>query len=238
MVAAALVEHDMAVAFHEAWRPMAYDRDLHRRMGRSKASQTFLVIRAALRRETLLALLRLWDTNRNSLRMSKVAESLKSRALVDALGRDRAETACRHGGSPFLEGGISPLSCIEDAMREDIAEKAAQARMLIARYLEGGERSKTMVSLKRLRNERLAHRQLAEPAAADPLDEEVERLYADNTTLVGLLSSLVNGVAYDPEDTAKVHRVYAANFWINARSEESQGHPLFRPRGVAGPAGA
>jgi hypothetical protein len=43
---------------------LAYDKDLHSRMGQSYASQAFLVIRMALRRETLLALMRLWDRNK------------------------------------------------------------------------------------------------------------------------------------------------------------------------------
>ena len=57
-VKAAQQEFDMAVMFHETWKPLAYDKDLHKRMGNSFATRTFLVVREALRREMLLALMR------------------------------------------------------------------------------------------------------------------------------------------------------------------------------------
>lgn len=57
-VTAAQQEFDMAVMFHEVWKPAAYDTDLHSRMGNSYASQAFLVTRTALRREMVLALVR------------------------------------------------------------------------------------------------------------------------------------------------------------------------------------
>ena len=78
MVTAAQEEFDMAVTYHEVWKPAAYDKDLHSRMGQSYASQAFLVTRAALRREMMLALMRLWDKNKQAIRMS----------LIDATIRD------------------------------------------------------------------------------------------------------------------------------------------------------
>jgi hypothetical protein len=47
---AAQQEFDLAVAFHEVWKPTAYDQDLHGRLGVSYATQAFRVIRTALRR--------------------------------------------------------------------------------------------------------------------------------------------------------------------------------------------
>ena len=60
-VTAAQQEFDMAVTFHEVWKPATYDQDLHSRMGKSYASQAFLVTRTALRREMVLALNRAGD---------------------------------------------------------------------------------------------------------------------------------------------------------------------------------
>ena len=57
-VNAAQQEFDMTVMFHETWKPTAYDDDLHRRMGTSYATHTFKVLRMALRREMVLALMR------------------------------------------------------------------------------------------------------------------------------------------------------------------------------------
>ncbi len=53
-VKASQEEFDMAVMFHETWKPTAYDDDLHRRMGTSYATHTFNVVRVALRREMVL----------------------------------------------------------------------------------------------------------------------------------------------------------------------------------------
>jgi hypothetical protein len=48
---AAQEEFDMAVTFHEIWKPAAYDQELHSRFGKSYATQAFLVTRTALRRD-------------------------------------------------------------------------------------------------------------------------------------------------------------------------------------------
>ena len=63
-VTAAQQEYNMAITFHEVWRPSAYDADLHTCMGKSYATHAFLVVRSALRRQMLLALLRFWDMNK------------------------------------------------------------------------------------------------------------------------------------------------------------------------------
>jgi hypothetical protein len=51
MVTAAQQEFDMAVTYHEVWKPAADDKDLHSRMGQSYASQAFLVVK--IRRKSL-----------------------------------------------------------------------------------------------------------------------------------------------------------------------------------------
>ena len=76
MVTAAQEEFNMAVTYHEVWKPAAYDKDLHSRMGQSYASQAFLVMRIALRRETVLALMRLWDRNKQAVRMSLIVATI------------------------------------------------------------------------------------------------------------------------------------------------------------------
>jgi hypothetical protein len=66
--------YTMAVAFHEVWKPTAYDKALHERMGRSYAGQSFLIVRSALRREMLLALMRIWDTTKGTQSLCKVVK--------------------------------------------------------------------------------------------------------------------------------------------------------------------
>src|SRR5579863_10450398 len=84
-VTAAQQEFDLAVAFHEVWKPMAYDKDLLNRMGTSYATQAFAVVRTALRREMLLAMMRLWDTNKQAIRLTWVRAMIREREVIDAL---------------------------------------------------------------------------------------------------------------------------------------------------------
>src|SRR5690349_4572696 len=84
-VKAADEEFHIALAFHEAWKPAAYDKALHDRIGVSYAANTFRVIAAGLRREMLLALIRLWDDDLRAVRMKSVGETLQDPQIVDAL---------------------------------------------------------------------------------------------------------------------------------------------------------
>src|ERR1700722_13531249 len=89
-VDAAQQEFDMAIKLHETWKPAAYDQNLHERMGDSFASQTFLVVRMALRREMLLALMRLWDRDSRAVRMKlSIADVLRDQSVVHALAAGR-----------------------------------------------------------------------------------------------------------------------------------------------------
>jgi hypothetical protein len=207
-VTAAREEFDMAVTFHEIWKPAAYDQELHIRLGRSYATQAFLVTRAALRREMVLALIRLWDTNPQALKMQSIWHDLRDKQVIDALALNRA----RNTG--FLD--------VLEFMREDLGKKADEAVSLIGKYMEGGPADHVLKTLRNLRNERLAHRQLSPATApgATATDEDIEEFYQDNSKLIHILLSLVNAMAYDPEDTAGVFRHYATCFWALFRQDE------------------
>jgi hypothetical protein len=205
-VTAAQQEFDMAVMFHEVWKPAAYDTELHSRLGKSFASQAFLITRTALRREMLLALTRLWDTNKKAIRMTSIVATLGEKEVIDALALDRVD----HLGWP---------EAIDD-MRNDLATKVGAVVLLVNKYKEGGGQHAVFMELLALRHERLAHRQLAPATAlgANATDEEIEEFYQDNSKLIHILLSVVNAMAYDPEDTAKVYRFYASHFWAGVAS--------------------
>lgn len=198
----------MAVTFHEIWKPAAYDQALHNRLGNSYATQAFLVTRTALRREMVLALVRLWDTNPRGIRMQSVWHDLRDSQVIDAIVMDRAR---RLG---FLD--------VLEYMKEDLAQKANTALGLISKYMEGGSNNNVLGTLRALRHERLAHRQLSPTTAAGATatDEEIEEFYQDNSRLINILMSLVNAVAYDPEDTARVFRYYATCIWDRFQPNE------------------
>lgn len=213
---AAQDEFDLAVVFHEVWKPAAYDKDLHKRMGVSYATNAFRVIVTALRREMLLALMRLWDKTRGTVKMDEIADTLSDRHLIDALAADRAaKYGARH---------------IEAAMQNDFRRNAKEIVDLIKQYSKGGRREAVIERLRTVRHQRLAHRQI-EPAAAvqaSPTDKEIEGFYQDNSKLIRLLLSLVSGVGYDPEEHAKVFRHHASFFWAAACGEKTKGHPKYR----------
>jgi AbiU2 len=90
MVTAAQQEFEYAIQFPEVWKIAADDSDLHGRMGRSYASQAFLIVRSGIRREMWLALMRLWDRNRQAIRITWVVATLREeKGVVDALAADR-----------------------------------------------------------------------------------------------------------------------------------------------------
>jgi hypothetical protein len=222
-VKAAQDEILMAVMFHETWKPTAYDEDLHNRMGNSFATHSFKIVRQSLRREMLLALMRLWDKDTRAIRMTTVAEKLRDKKFFDTVVARRA--------------GVTGLSSagVEDAMRQALIPKRDEVVKLVHKYSEGGTGSDVFKKLRALRHERLAHRQTTPTnvTLADATDKEIESFYEDNLELVRLLLSLILATGFDLKDAAGVYCHHAKFFWANARGERTEGHPDYRqPRPV------
>jgi hypothetical protein len=218
-IKAAEAEALMAVAFHETWKPTAYDGELHRRMGLSYATQAFQIIRLALRREMLLTLMRIWDTNKQALRITVIKDKLRDEAIFDAV----VDLWAGSGSTPWTK----------QAMRRDLEPKRARVVELVQKYLVGGSGFTVLDGLRTLRHERLAHHQptesKAEAATADTTDEEIEAFYEDTLEIVRLLLTLIWGRALAlSDDVAGVYRHYAKFFWDNARGEQNTGHPNYR----------
>lgn len=216
-VKAAMEEFDLAVISHEVWKPAAYDKDLHQRMGVSYATNAFRVIVTALRREVILALTRLWDKGRRNVRIEEIARILSDDRIIDILAADRA-------------AGFNDVH-IEAEMKKDLKQKATEAIDLIKDYSRNGRHEAVLEKLRTVRHERLAHRQIDLTAATGPglTDEEIESFYQDSSEIVRLLLSLVSGVGYDPEQTGEVFRHHASFFWAAVRGERTEGHPSYRP---------
>jgi hypothetical protein len=213
-VKAAQEEFDLAVTFHEVWKPTAYDEDLHRRMGVSYATNAFLVVQAALRREMLLALMRLWDKQPKAVRMESIAKALRDKRVIDALAADR--------------GARLPVA--EDQIRQDLRQSADKAIALVDKYSKGGSHYTVREKLQTLRHHRLAHRQirLAAATGADATDGEVESFYQDISELILLLLRVAEANADNQKDTAGVYRHHATLFWAGVRGEQTEGHPTIQ----------
>jgi hypothetical protein len=222
-VRAAQEELDMAVLFHEAWKPAAYDEDLHRRLGQSYATHAFRVVRLALRREMLMALMRIWDYTDESVRIGSVIDGIRNPHIINALAAERLSGLSKQSNLSML--GFE--SQIHDAVRSG----ASKAINLFEQYCPGGSRRTVLEDLRRLRHERLAHRQVTPSRANGPeaTDEQIETFYQDTRELVGKLLSVLLGVAHDFAETANVYRRPSALFWAGVRGEQTEGHPEYRP---------
>ncbi|KJZ41721.1 hypothetical protein [Pseudomonas fluorescens] len=228
-------EIELAVMFHETWRPAAYDTGLHARIGTSYAAHAFQIIRLSLRRELLLALTRVWDTNKQAVRMSLIADRLRDRKFFEALIQFRA-------GRTDLRSRFVP-----DTMRESLTPKRDQVLKLIDKYSVNGTAFEVLEKLKMLRHQHLAHRQLPNAPVAvagsdtsgqqdeegkPPVwatDDEIETFYQDNLEIMRLVCSLVQGLAFDLSEATDVYKHHAKYFWASARGERTEGHPDYHP---------
>lgn len=205
-VRAAEEDFELAVMFHETWKPAACDKGLHHRLRNSRAAQTFGVVRAALRREMLMALMRLWDGRPDGASMEFIAETLRDRNIINALAEDRAAR------SDAAEGA-------ESLMRRDLNRLADEAIALIEKYSSGGSHVALREKLSAASSSTLPPQQSAALAGAEAETDDICAFYQDNLTLIRLLLGLARAVHYDPEDAAKLHRLNATSFWGEVRGE-------------------
>ena len=215
-VKAAHEEFELAIRFHEVWKPTAYDRQLHKRMGNSHASHAFLIVRASLRREMLLALMRIWDKRNGVVQIEVIGRELGNESLIEALAADRAV--------PFGQPSV------QVEMQKDLSIRAHQVLDTIAKYSPKGSHRATFEKIQRLRHEHLAHRKITpttEPTA-DASDEDIESFYQDTAEIISALLSVVSATGYSADDTAGVIRYYAELFWEGARGERTEGHPNYK----------
>ncbi|NPT36323.1 hypothetical protein [Paraburkholderia xenovorans] len=222
-------EMGLAIMFHESWKPTAYDDELHQRMGKSYATHTFSIIRTALRREMLLALIRIWDSDYRTIGIPSITNTLSDPAFFDTFCAHRAKRLSSSRISLTPELGLS--NGWSDSIKETLSEHWDEVSELVKKYKKGGSHYEVVKSLLTMRNVSLAHRQSPpkEPGRADATDEEIESFYQDNLEIVRLLLSIVLGRAFNLTEAADVYQTYAGYFWAAARGEVTAGHPSYRP---------
>jgi hypothetical protein len=211
-VRAAQDESDAAVHFHEAWRPIVYDAELRKRMGTSYATNTFNLIRIALRREMLLALTRIWDADGRAIHLKNLIQTANDAEVIRSLANER---------------GLGSWADME----RDLRSKASEAQTIANKYFESNGKSRDAYKiLLEVRGNFLAHNQIdrRNVPSDDEFDQKVENFYQDTLKIVELLLSVVNATSYNLEDTAKVFRRYSDYFWASARGERTEGHPSYR----------
>jgi len=222
-IEAARQEFDMAVLFHEVWKPMAYDDSLHARMGASLASNAFSIIKVALRREMLLALGRVWDPVNGAPQLERAAHVLNDKKIRDQVLADRVTHAKRIKGAERLP----PM--FWEKLKEELDVAAVTVISILEKWSRGGSQNAARERFKALRNQFLAHRQVELSVSdGDGLsDQEVEEYFSDTSKLIELLLNLCLAVSYNPADTGDTYRRAAELFWAGVRGEKTEGHPNF-----------
>lgn len=218
LVAAAEDEMLLAIMFHETWKPTAYDGDLRDRIGGSYAAHTFEIIRLALRREVVMALMRLWDDHRQALKINSIVDILQSGECFDALIRERVSAV----GMP--EEDAEALREMQRRLRNEMVN-------LVRKHTHSNDPSPLLNRLRTIRHEQLAHRQAeqpTDPAGLLATDEEVEELYQDSRKIINYMALLLLGRSfYLALDSGRPYRESAQYFWESVRGEGAEGHPRF-----------
>jgi hypothetical protein len=213
-VEAATEEFEAAMQFHEAWKPAARDAALHRRVSSSYAGHTFLVVRRALEREMLMAMMRMWDTNSESLRVKNIANILRHKPVVDALVEE-----CKSQWPPHDAFGAEK--------GEEVRNRAGEAVAIVDKYSEDGACHTTLDALRQLRNEYLAHRQLDRTAIIRMADRDgqIEGFYQDMSSLIEHLRIVALNAGYNLTEAAQIHSRNAKFFWDSVRGEGVEDTP-------------
>lgn len=208
-----------AVVLHESWKPTVQDTELLGRMGESFATHTFNIVRWALRREVLLALLRVWDTHQKAVNVARIITELRKPDAVETLISSRSDR----------DSSLSHY--LAEHLRGHLPEKIEIAGALVDKYTtKNGEAAEVMKKLLRQRNVSLAHRQ-REPQQAtgsNATDDEIEAFYQDTCRIIEYLMSIVRATSLDMTDTASVYAHHARFFWAAVRGERTPGHPSYR----------
>ncbi|HDR9275780.1 hypothetical protein VI03_10130 [Burkholderia vietnamiensis] len=218
LVVAAEEEMLLAIMFHETWKPTAYDGDLRARIGGSYAAHTFEIIRLALRREVVMALMRLWDDHRQALKLNSIVDVLQSAECFDGLMRERIAAV------GATEEEADTLRDTHRKFRDDMVA-------LVRKHTHSNDPSPLLDRLRTIRHERLAHRQAeqpTDPAGLLATDEEVEDLYQDSRRIINYMALLLLGRSfYLALDSGRPYRESARYFWESVRGEGAEGHPRF-----------
>jgi hypothetical protein len=218
-VKAASVEFDKAVMFYEVWQTAMDDKDLHDRLGVSYATNAFRVVVTALRRELLLALTRIWDKPRKSVRMDQIIKKIRNRQTIDLLAQKHSTTRYEY----------------EEVYRS-LNETSKKVLAIAGKYERSGPSYNVLKKLRTLRDERLAHYDVNASTVPEKeaTDKDIEEFYQDNSELVQLLLGLVTATACAPQENMEIQRFYAKLFWASVRGERTEGHPNYRhPRVIS-----
>lgn len=200
-----------AIACFELFRIAARDQRLLARLGKSYAAGAFRPVRDALFRETVLALMRIWDKrSRGNFRMDEIVDNVVRTEIVNAIKMRRR--------SAFRETDVQ-ADLAEVQVDNEIARVKA-----IRRRARMGKLSEAVNALEKHRHRFLAHTEInvvAAPIRAVKYGDE-RYLLRWSATLSQLLNVLVDDLHVSPRHDFEQLRIAATLFWAPVRAETLQ----------------
>jgi hypothetical protein len=225
-----------AVATYAVYSQAASDSDLLNRLGKSRATAAFTLVRTQLLRTIVMALMRIWDNGRHNnspiekivavIGRPKVTAQIKERRLRQRSTMDFRDYTV-HNSDEERQQMAAALHAIvrndaERAAREVDAELIACQQMI--ELTRTGTLGETVRLLRGLRNRRLAHTEIVipsnRPAEARPVQAgDGSQLLSATVPIVERLNLLVSDLNVRFDSLERVYNRHAACFWLNVRGE-------------------
>ena len=206
-IVAAQQEMGLAVAFYQLWKPTALDQSLIRRFGTSKATHGLKIVSSALRRELVLAVMRLWDRNKGTIRLGQISTIMQSSGFQVELAK------AVYADMPQI--------------RDHLARDTNEAIVKIAFYTDGDGKS-TIEYLRKLRHQFLAHTDVAAGIVHFPGHDEkkIELFVRDTAKIIEILLHLICRQADDFSQMNSVYEHYSNEFWARFIIAETSSPPI------------
>lgn len=205
------------VSFYEVWKPAVQDQQLLRRLDETLAGNAFVTIRAALQRELIMSIMRIWDDHDSTICLRKIMILLDDHRTLGAIVHRVIDKT--------FEGQHTDHAARHEDMLKGYQASVAICQKIIRKY-KAGERLEFFKRLGQLRDEHLAHRQVIReklPTGTDdmPLFEEFAN---DTGTLVADLLNIIHNRLID-RALPLLARQNAKLFWASVRGETDPRHP-------------
>ena len=217
---AASREWEDFVAFYEVWKPAVLDQELLQRLNETLAGNAFVTIRAALQRELIMSIMRIWDDHDDAICLRKIMTLLDDHRTLGAIVNRAIDRQ--------FEGQDIDRTALHQDMLKGYQASVEVCRKIISKY-KSGARHEFFKRIGQLRDEHLAHRQVIRgklPTGTDdmPLFEE---FVTDTRMLVADLLNIIHNRLIDRALPGLVQQD-AKLFWASVRGEADSSHPDYQ----------
>ncbi|QJQ01976.1 MULTISPECIES: AbiU2 domain-containing protein [Herbaspirillum] len=220
VIRAARLELPIAIAAFETWRPMVEDGSLINRVNNLNVTETFLAIRGLLWRELIMAIMRFWDDDSKTIGLPYVIAWLREDGAKELLASDVASAAVEQMNLTVDE---------KNSFVENLIGVYDYVDQCVAAYEKGGAYYQIYDNFRRIRHQRLAHRQIKPNTGGqtDSTRPELEQFYRDTLNIVKILNASLNQEEFDLEGIRYSAKCKSVNFWGSVAWQKGEhDHPF------------